>query len=164
MIGGAPDHDAIDVGEVAGDFCERSNATIDSDQVGRQALFEAVDAIILKRRNVAVFFRRESLEPRFAGMDDHAIASGGDHRIHELIESGFGILIIDTEAAFDGDGQGGGGFQRGNAFGHKRGLAHQAGAEASFLHAVRRATDIEINLAIAKIRGNSGRLREFSGV
>ena len=33
VIGGAPDHDAIDVGEVVGDFCERGDSAIDRDRI-----------------------------------------------------------------------------------------------------------------------------------
>ena len=39
----------------------------------------------------------------------------------------------------------------GDAFGHQRGLGHQAGAEAALLHPVGRAADIEIDLGIAEI-------------
>ena len=46
----------------------------------------------------------------------------------------------------------------------QRRLCHQTCAEAAFLHALRRATDIEINLGIAEIRADPGAARKRAGI
>ncbi len=71
------------------------------------------------------------------------------------------ILIVHTDAAFDGDRNRHGLAHGSDAFADQRGLAHQRGAEASRLHAVRRTADVQIDLVIAKIRTDARTLRQF---
>ncbi len=63
----------------------------------------------------------------------------------------FRILLVDADAAFDGDRNRNSRLHRRNAVADQRRLGHQAGAEAAILHAVGRAAGIEIDLVKAEI-------------
>ena len=70
------------------------------------------------------------------------------------------LLLVDADAAFDGDGNFDRRRHRRDAFGDQRRLAHQAGAEAAVLHAVGRAAAIEVDLVVAEIGADARRLGE----
>jgi hypothetical protein len=72
----------------------------------------------------------------------------------------FGILIIDAEAAFDRDRNGYGGLHGRHTIADEIRLGHQAGAEAPFLDAVRRAADIQIDLVETGIGADARALRQ----
>ena len=84
-------------------------------------------------------------------MDDQRIGAGGDDAARQRIERDFRILIVDADPAFDGDGNLHRALHGIDAFGDKRRLRHQAGAEAAVLHPIRRAADIEIDFVVAEI-------------
>ncbi len=73
-------------------------------------------------------------------------------------ERGFGLLIVHPQPALDRHRNIDRRPHRARAFGHQRRLAHQAGAEAPRLHAVRGAADIEVDLVIAEICADLRRL------
>ena len=109
---------------------------------------EPVDETVVERRNVAVLARRQALEPGLARVHDQRIGAGAFDRSRRSASSAvFGILLVDADAALDRDRHRDRGLHGGDAIADQRGLRHQAGAEAALLHAVRRAADIEIDLA-----------------
>ena len=71
------------------------------------------------------------------------------------------IVVVNAEAVLHGDGDGHGLAHGGEAVGDQLGLAHQAGAERAGLHALRRAADIEIDLAIAVSGADPRSLRQL---
>ena len=70
------------------------------------------------------------------------------------------LLLVDADAAFDGDGNVGRRRHRRHAFGHQRRLAHQAGAEAAVLHPIGRAAAIEVDLVVAEFGADARGLGE----
>ena len=83
------------------------------------------------------------------------------HRVDEPVEIGLSILVVDPDPALDGDRHLHRPLHLRKAARDEIGLAHQAGAEPSFLHAARRAPDIEIDLAIAEVGPDPRRLGEL---
>jgi hypothetical protein len=57
LIGGAAEHDAIHMLEMALGLVEADDATVDDDGQLRARGFEAIDARIVERRDLAVLFR-----------------------------------------------------------------------------------------------------------
>ncbi len=74
------------------------------------------------------------------------------------------ILLVDADAALHRDRDRDRGLHRGDAIADQRGLRHQAGAEAALLHAVGRAADVEIDLAIAELLADARASRERRGI
>ena len=137
-------------------FVERGDPAIDADRSGRHRLLEAIDAVVIERRDVAVFLRRQALQPRFTGVNNQRIGTGGDRCARESVKRLFRILIVDADAAFHRHRDANRALHRGDALGDKVRFGHQAGAEAAVLHTIRRTADIEIDLVIAKVFANSG--------
>ena len=152
LIGGAADHDAIDALTLRLHLRETHEATIEHDrQIGIVPLQRAHQRVI-ERRHIAVLARRQALEPGFARMHDERVGAGGNDTFGEMEQRLARLLVVDADAAFDGDGHGHGRLHRADAVRHEFRLAHQAGTESAALHALRRAADIEIDLVIAVIR------------
>ena len=143
---------------------EAGDAAIDDDgHIGQRGL-QPIDPVVIERRDVAVFLRRQSVEPGLAGMHDQRIGAGRDHAARQHIERHLRILIVDADPAFHGDGNFDRALHRGDALGDQRGLRHQAGAEAAVLHPIRRAADIEIDFVVAEILADLGRGREIARI
>src|ERR1700690_310362 len=87
-------------------------------------------------------------------MDHKSRYASGRASCEERPQTFFRVLIVDSQPAFDGDGDRDALAHYGNAFCYQCRLAHQAGAEATRLHAIRRTSDIQIDLVIAKIRAD----------
>ena len=77
LIGGAAHHDAVDVGELLLRLLEARDAAIDDDlEIGMRAL-QPMHQRVVERRHVAVFLRRQSLQPGLARMHDERVGAGG---------------------------------------------------------------------------------------
>ena len=164
LIGGAAQHDAIDMSKVRPRLCKTADATVDDDGHVRHRRLQPIDPVVVERRDVAIFLRRQSVEPGLAGVNDQRIRAGRDHSLRQRIEGGFGILIVDTDPAFDGDRDGHGLLHRRDASGDQRRLSHQAGAETALFHPVRRTTDIEVDFVVAEILADPGSRREIARI
>ena len=128
-------------------------------------LLEPVHALVVERRHLAVLLRRQALQPGLARVHDEYLATRGLHLLDERGEPGVLVLVVDADAAFHRDRHAERRHRlahRGDAVAHQRGLAHQAGAEAARLHAIRRAADVEVDLVVAEIRADPRRLRELA--
>ena len=121
----------------------------------------AIDELVVERRHVAVLFRRQSFEPRLARMHGESLHARARAQADHIAQGLLGILIVHADAAFDRDRNGNRVAHRRHAFRHQLRLPHQAGAEASRLHAVRRAADIQIDFGIAEIRADLRGLRQL---
>jgi hypothetical protein len=73
----------------------------------------------------------------------------------QRLERFLGVLIVDADAAFDGDGQIDRGRHGGNAIADESGLRHQACAEAALLHAFGGTADVEVDLVVAEVLGDA---------
>ena len=151
LIGGAAHHDAVDIFEVRKPLFDAGNAAVENDGQARMRRLEPIDARVIERRNFAVLLRRQPFEPGLAGMHDERVGARRFDRAGKNFQRLFRILLVDADAAFDGDRHRNGGLHRRHAVAHQRRLRHQAGAEAAVLHAVGRTADIEIDLVKAEI-------------
>ena len=122
--------------------------------------FEFIDEGVVERRDRPVVLRAQALEPGFARMDDERRRARRLHRVGEGKQRLARLLLVDADAAFDGDRNVDRGGHRRDAFGDQRRLAHQAGAEAAALHAVRRAAAVQVDFVIAEIGADAGGLGE----
>jgi hypothetical protein len=146
--------------QMFGGFSDADDAAIDDDRHVGHCRLEPIDAVVVQRRNVAVLFRRQAVEPRLARMHDQAVGAGGDHRACQRIECDFGILIINADAALDGDRHIDSLLHRGHTARHQIRLGHQARPEAAVLHTIRGAADIDVDFVITEIRADLRSLRE----
>src|SRR5580704_13732310 len=165
LIGGAAHHHAVDPTEMRKRRLDPANAAVKNDSQAGMRTFEPIDAIVIEWRDFAVVLWRKSLQPGLAGMDDERIGAGLLDTLCKNLERLFGILLVDADPAFDGDGYGHRGLHRRNAFADKSRLGHQAGAEAAVPHPVRRTADVEIDLVKTQIRtdARAGRQRPRFG-
>ena len=124
-------------------------AVEDDRQLGARGL-EPVDAVVVERRDLAVLLRRQTVEPRLARVHDEGAAAGAGDRIDEALQVGLAVLLVDADAALDGDGHGDALLHGGDAGGDQLRLRHEAGAEAALLHAVGGAADVEVDLVVAE--------------
>ena len=93
-------------------------------------------------------------------MNDERIGPCPLHGLGEILQRRFGILVVDADAAFDGDRNAHRGLHRGDALADKLRLRHQTGAEAPVLHAVGRTAGIEIDLVEARIGADARAFRQ----
>ena len=143
---------------------DAANPAIDRDVELRPRALEAIDAIVIERRDIAVLARREPVEPGLARMHDQRVDAGGNNDARQRIERLLGILLIDADAALHRDRHAHRRLHRGNAIADELRLRHQAGTEASLLHAIRRTADIEIDLVIAEVGADARTLGERARV
>jgi len=163
LVGGAPEHDAIDVIEVSGGILQGLDAAVDEDlELGALAL-DTVDERIVQRRDVAILFGGQPFEPGLAGVDDEGLTTGGGDGIDERGERLLQVLVVDAQAALHRDGNGDGCAHGADALGDELGLRHQARAEAPRLHSIRRASAVEVDLVVAEAFGNAGGLGQLRG-
>ena len=151
LIGGAAHHHAVDMVQMRKRRLDAADAAVENDGEPRMRAFEPIDAIVIERRNFAVFLRRQTFEPGFARMHDERIGARALDRLRKNFERRFRILVVDADAAFDRDRDRHRRLHRGDAIADQCRLRHQAGAEAAVLHAVGRTTGIEIDLVKAEV-------------
>ena len=147
--------------EMRASLREAPDAAVENDGEVRVVALQPIDALVVERRDVAVFPRRKTLQPRLAGMhDDGRAARIGDRR-DEPVERLLLILIVDADAALDRHRQPHRVAHRRHAIGDPPRLGHQAGAEPSLPHPVRRAAAIEVDLGIAELLADAGGQRQL---
>ena len=96
-------------------------------------------------------------------MHDDRAAAAAATCLDEGLEVGLGVLVVDADAALNGDRHGDAPAHRRDAVGDERGLGHEAGAEAALLHAVGGAADVEVDLGVAHGLADGGGLGEARG-
>ena len=97
-------------------------------------------------------------------MHDERIGSRLLYGLRKSFKRGFGILLVDTDAAFDGDRDRHGGLHRRDAVANQGRFGHQTGAEAAILHAIGRTAGIEIDLVKSQIGADARALCERARV
>ena len=93
-------------------------------------------------------------------MDDERAHAGARDDVDEPLQVALAILLVDADAAFDGDRHLDLPLHGRDAGGNKLRLRHQASSEAALLHAVGGAADVEIDLVVAERLANRRRLGE----
>ena len=165
VVRGAAEHRAIGMRQVRGRFDFRGDPAVDDHLQVRSLALEPVGPLVTQRRHLAVFLRRQALEPGIARVDDeHAAASVGN-AIDEGAEHFEMFVVIDAEAAFHRHrnmsihGRARRDHRR-DAVGDQGRLAHQARAEPPGLHAIGRAATVEVDLVEATLGSDPRRLRQ----
>ena len=150
MIGGPAEHGTVDLVEMADGIRHRRNAAIDADETFRKPGLQPVDPLIVERRDVAVLLRAQALQPGLAGMHPQGVGTSGKDTIGQDVEGWLRVLIVDADAAFDGDRYPYRCLHRRDTVGNECWGFHKAGAERTGLNTVRGAADIEVDLVIAE--------------
>lgn len=140
---------------------QRLKTAVEADEKVLIFRLEPVHEAVIERRDFAVFPRRQALQPGLAGMHPDGIRAGALDAGDKRAKRHLGILIIDADAALDGDRDRHGLLHRRHAFGDQRRLLHQAGPKGAGLHPVRGAADIHVDLVIAESFGDPRRLRHL---
>ena len=151
--------------QVSGDCFVGGDAAVDDDfQIGK-LFFQAVNVIVFQRRNVAVFFGGESVQPCVAGVDDEGFASGFVAQRADEIGDGlvFG-LPVNADAVFDGNGDADRVLHGVEAVGNQHDFVHQTRAERAFLYARAGAAAVEVDLVVAVFFCGFGRFRQIGRV
>ena len=125
---------------------------------------EPIDAIVIERRDVAVLARREPFEPGLARVHDERVDAGRStaRAIASSASSGSWSSMPMRHLTVTGIRDRG--LHGGDAVADQRRLRHQAGAEATLLHAVGRTADIEVDLVVAEIRRDARALGELARI
>jgi hypothetical protein len=100
----------------------------------------------------------------FPRMHHERRRAGRLHCLGEGVESFARLLLVDADAALDGDRNVDRRDHRGDAFRDQRGLAHEARPEATALHRVGRAPAVEIDLVVAEAGADPCSLGEPPGL
>src|SRR6185312_2674738 len=104
LIGGTAHHDAVKRATFGLRLLEAGNAAIEDDlEIGMRGL-EAMHQRVIERRHLAVLLRRQTLQPGLARVHDERIGARRLHASGEAEQGLGGVLIVDADAAFDGDG------------------------------------------------------------
>src|SRR5262249_13398139 len=155
LVGGTSHHHAIDRPQVLQRLIDVRDAAIEHDiKIGMRG-FEAVDARVIEWRDVTILARRETVEPGLARVYDQCGGAGPLDPPGDRLKGVLRILIVDADTAFDRDRQLDRAGHGSDAVADERRLRHQAGAEAADLHAIRGTTDIEVDLVIAELFGDT---------
>jgi hypothetical protein len=97
-------------------------------------------------------------------MDRERVDARLSNRAGEVVQRRLGVLLVDADAALDRHRHRNGGLHRRHALAHQLRLRHEAGAEASLLHAVGGTADVEVHLVIAEIPQDPSGLGEVGRV
>src|SRR5262245_31991427 len=163
-IGSAAEHHAIHLRQLRFGRGKRLDPAIENDLELRPTRLQAMNPPVIEGRQVAVLLRAEAFEPSLARMHDEGPAACFGNGRDEPVEACFGVLVVDADAAFDRDWNWHRSAHRRDALGDKLRLRHEAGAEASRLHAARWAADIEIDLVITEVGADPRSLGKLIGI
>ena len=120
----------------------------------REPCLGGINNIVAQRRDIAILFGREPLQPGLAGVDGKAGASGLGDLLDETRQRLFIIHVVDADTALHRH------WNRNrcphccNALSYKDRLSHQAGTKPTRLHTITGTADVEINLEVTKPLGN----------
>src|ERR1700737_3646775 len=97
-------------------------------------------------------------------MDDQRIDARFLHDAREFVEVLLPVLIVDADAAFDGDRNLHARLHGRDPTGDEARFPHETSAKTALLHAVRGTADVEINLIVAEIGCDLRALRKLFGL
>ena len=164
MIGHPPKHDTIRKRQVRLASVQRLYSSIEHNRQLRPRRLQAEHTIVVQRRHIPVLLWRQAFQPGFSRMHDEGRAAGCRDGIDKAREISLGVLIVNTDAAFDRDRNINGAPHGRDAARHQLRLGHKTSPEPPILHPIRRATAVEVDLVIAKARPDLGRARQVVGV
>ena len=132
-------------------FIKRRNTAINDNGNVRMRRLQPINNAVVERWNGPVILGAEALQPCLARMDGECIHPCRHRGICKGEERLFGVLVVNPDPAFKGDGDRNCRFHGRDAVPNKCGLGHEASAETARLHPVRRAADIHVDFIIAEV-------------
>ena len=132
MIGRAADHHPVKpLVQQALRLRKRGDTTIYANRQMRKLCLHPQNQIIVQGRDLAVFFRAQTLQPSLTGMDDEMAHARSRNLIQEAGQHGGRVLVIHPDPAFDRHRHIGLILHRLDAIGHQRRALHQHRPETS---------------------------------
>ena len=120
LIGGAPEHDPVDMAQMGARSVEIGQAPVEDDRPVGMGALQLMNEAVIERRDRPVVLGTEALEPGLAGMDDQARPRPPPSRRRQRrTERVSRLLLVDADAALDRDRNIGGRGHRRDAFGDK---------------------------------------------
>src|SRR5690606_13082894 len=77
------------------------DAAIDHDGEMRKFLFESIHFIVAERRDIAILFRTQTLQPGLARMYDKCVTSSGGDSVDEMRHFLIAVAVVDADAVLD---------------------------------------------------------------
>src|SRR5690554_4756274 len=114
----------------------------------RISRLQAIDTVIIERRDISVLLWAETLQPWLAGMNPKWIRPLPERTIGHTVEGCFRVLIVNANAALHGDRYRHRCLHSRNATLDNLRCLHQACAERSRLHAIGGAADVQVDFII----------------
>ena len=164
VIGLAPEHGAVGVLQVLSNLGVGLDAAVNGNREGRKVLLELVGQVVTQRRNLAVFFGAQTLQPGVARVDDEHPAPRFAHLADKIAHKAVTLFFVDARAVLHGDGHIHHVAHGFDAIGHQRWLVHQAGAKGAALHPVAGAAAIEVDLVVAPLHAQAGGGGQIGGL
>ena len=136
------------------------DATIDDEGQRREVGLQAVRQLVTQRRHFAVFFGAQTFQPGVACMHGENVAARLGHCADKVAHKIVAFGLVDTDAVLHGDGHAGHIHHGLHAIGHQLGFGHQAGTECAALHALTRATAVQVDFVVAPLFTQPGAMRQ----
>ncbi len=136
VIGLAPNHHAIGMLQVLRNLGVGLDASVDRNEQVREIFFELVRQLVTQRRNFAVFFRAQAIQPSVARMHDEHLTTRLAHGAHKIAHKVVALDAVNPNAVLHGDRNVHHIAHGLDAIGHGLGLVHQASPKSAPLNAV----------------------------
>jgi hypothetical protein len=136
VISLAADHHAVGVLQMLRDLFVGLDAAVHGDQQARKVFFELVGQLVTQRRNLAVFFRRQAIEPGITSVHDKNFAPRIAHRTHKVAHKVVALDAVNADAVLHRHRHVHHIEHGFHTVGHGAWLVHQASAKCAALHSV----------------------------
>ena len=160
----AADHHSVQIIKLLLYLVECLDAAVDADVQVRHLGLEAVDKIVVQRRDFAVLLGAETLEPGLARVDDEHLATRVADSLYKISEEFPAVELVDPDAALDGHGDAHRILHGLETVGDDILVLHEACAEVSVLHAVRRAAAVQVDFLESRGFYEFGCACEIAGI
>ena len=151
LISRPAQHHTINMRQMFTGLRKGLDAAIDGDMQIRAFSLQAIDQIVMQRRDFPVLPRAQAFQPGLASMHGDIGAARRGHCIDKADQGLPFRLIVDRNPVLDRHRDAHGCAHGVHAARHQLWFGHQAGPETSGLHPVGRTAHIEIDLVIAQI-------------
>ena len=110
--------DAIDVLKVRLAGIQLLDTAVNDNSELREIPLQVIYPVVIKRRDLAVLSRRETLQPGLARVHNEHRGTARSHRTHKIDEFRVTLLVINADAMLHGDGDVAGGAHCRDAVAH----------------------------------------------
>jgi len=141
-VSGATDHDAVHGLELLLNHVEASKATVDLNQELRKLALEAMNVIVTKRGDRAIFLRTEPAQQSLTGMNYESITAARSDYVHKVSHVFVPIQVIDTDAMLNSDWDRDHAAHRRHRISNAVGMFHQTGTKVAGLNPWTRTANV----------------------